>query len=167
MLFDNWNALGRVLLVATSAYVVVVLLLRLSGKRTLAKWNAFDFIVTVALGSTLATVIVSKQVALAEGVAALGVLIALQFSISWMSTRFDFARRVTKSEPAYLYRDGAFVAKHLRAERVTRSEVLAAIRGAGFASLQDVSAVVLETDGSVSVIGAACSQDRSALADVV
>ena len=51
MFLDTWSALGRVALVGTIAFVVVVVLLRLSGKRTLAKMNAFDLVVTVALGS--------------------------------------------------------------------------------------------------------------------
>ena len=72
MLFDSWAGLGRVLLVGTLAYVALVLLLRISGKRTLSKLNAFDLVVTVALGSTLATVLLSKTVALAEGVLAIG-----------------------------------------------------------------------------------------------
>ena len=85
MLFDSWAGLGRVLLVGTLAYVALVLLLRISGKRTLSKLNAFDLVVTVALGSTLATVLLSKSVALAEGVLALGLLILLQYVIAWLS----------------------------------------------------------------------------------
>ena len=87
MLFDSWAGLGRVLLVGTLAYVALVLLLRISGKRTLGKLNAFDLVVTVALGSTLATVLLSKSVALAEGVLALGLLILLQYLIAWLSVR--------------------------------------------------------------------------------
>ena len=71
MLFESWAGLGRVLIVGTLAYAALVLLLRISGKRTLTKLNAFDLIVTVALGSTLATVLLSSSVALAEGVVAL------------------------------------------------------------------------------------------------
>jgi hypothetical protein len=67
MLFDDWSGLLRVLIVGTSAYVGLVTLLRFTGKRTLSKMNAFDMIVTVALGSTLATVLLSSDVALAEG----------------------------------------------------------------------------------------------------
>src|SRR4051794_24742339 len=55
MFFHSWAALGRVLLVGPLAYVALVLLLRVSGKRTLTKLNAFDLVVTVSLGSTLAT----------------------------------------------------------------------------------------------------------------
>ena len=71
MFFSTWAALGRVLVIGPLAYVALVLLLRISGKRTLTKLNAFDLVVTVALGSTLATVLLSKSVSLAEGVLAL------------------------------------------------------------------------------------------------
>jgi uncharacterized membrane protein YcaP (DUF421 family) len=87
MLFQSWTGLGRVLLVGTLAYAALVLLLRISGKRTLSKLNAFDLVVTVALGSTLATVLLSKSVALAEGVLALCLLVSLQYAIAWLSVR--------------------------------------------------------------------------------
>lgn len=67
MLFSGWENLLRTLVVGVLAYVSLVVFLRISGKRTLSKMNAFDLIVTVALGSTLATVLLSKDVALAEG----------------------------------------------------------------------------------------------------
>ena len=73
MFFDGWSGPLRVLAVGTCAYAALVLLLRCSGKRTLSKMNAFDLVVTVALGSTLATVLLSKGVALAEGVLRCGV----------------------------------------------------------------------------------------------
>lgn len=81
MVFDSWFGLLRVLVVGTIAYAALVLLLRVSGKRTLAKLNAFDLIVTVALGSTLATVLLSKSVALVEGLAAFALLAGLQYLV--------------------------------------------------------------------------------------
>lgn len=62
MFFDSWDGLLRVVVVGTLAYLSLVVWLRLSGKRTVAKWSAFDRIVTVALGSTLATVLLTKDV---------------------------------------------------------------------------------------------------------
>ncbi len=82
MLFDTWAGLGRILLVGPLAYGALMVLLRVSGKRTLTKLNAFDLVITVALGSTLATIVLSKDVALAEGVLALGLLAGLQFAIT-------------------------------------------------------------------------------------
>jgi uncharacterized membrane protein YcaP (DUF421 family) len=152
MLFDSWTGLGRVVLVGALAYVALVLLLRISGKRTLTKLNAFDLVVTVALGSTLATVLLSKTVALAEGALALGLLILLQYAIAWLSVRSPGFQAMIKAEPTLLLCRGRFLAAAMRAERITRDEILAAVRASGAADVGKVAAVVLETDGSLSVI---------------
>ncbi|NJO83764.1 MAG: DUF421 domain-containing protein [Blastochloris sp.] len=127
-------------------------MLRISGKRTLSKMNAFDLVVTVALGSTLATILLSKDVALLEGLAAFLTLIALQYAVAWLSVRSSAFRELVKSTPRLLYYDDAFLDHALDAERVTREEVLAAVRAQGVAELDAVAAVVLETDGSFAVI---------------
>ncbi|MCY7376749.1 MAG: hypothetical protein LH472_12385 [Pyrinomonadaceae bacterium] len=90
MFFDDWFGLIRILIVGVLAYSALIFVLLASGKRTLSKWNAFDFVVTIALGSTLATVIISKDVSFAEGVLALGLLVGLQFVITWLSVRFKW-----------------------------------------------------------------------------
>ena len=74
MWFQSWSDLLRVLLVGTAGYAAVVVLLRVTGKRTLAKLNAFDLVVTVALGSTLATILLSADVSWSEGALALALL---------------------------------------------------------------------------------------------
>jgi uncharacterized membrane protein YcaP (DUF421 family) len=155
MLFDSWAGLGRVLLVGILAYVALVLLLRISGKRTLSKLSAFDLVVTVALGSTLATVLLSKSVALAEGVLAIGLLISLQYAIAWLSVRSPRFQGVIKAEPTLLLHRGGFLKGAMRAERITREEILAALRASGAAEPAAVAAVVLETDGSLTVIAQA------------
>jgi uncharacterized membrane protein YcaP (DUF421 family) len=165
MWFDTWQSLERIALIGMTSYLGVVVLLRLSGKRTLAKWNAFDFIVTIALGSTLASALLDSQIAYAEGMLAFSVLVALQFVISWLSVRSGSIRKLTRSEPRYLYRDGGFVLA-ARTERVTEAEVRAAVRGSGVASMNEVLAVVLEADGSVSVIRKSAHDDESAMLDV-
>jgi uncharacterized membrane protein YcaP (DUF421 family) len=71
MFFDSWQGLGRVVVVGILAYAALVFVLRLSGNRTLSKLNAFDLVVTVGLGSTLATILLNKDVALVEGIVAL------------------------------------------------------------------------------------------------
>jgi uncharacterized membrane protein YcaP (DUF421 family) len=152
MLFDSWTGLGRVVLVGTLAYLALVLLLRISGKRTLTKLNAFDLVVTVALGSTLASVLLSKSVALAEGVLALGLLIFLQYVITWLSVRSSGFQSMIKAEPTLLVHRGRFLEAAMRAERITREEILAAMRASGAPEVRRIAAVVLETDGSLSVV---------------
>lgn len=152
MFFDNWSGLLRVLVVGSLAYAALVLLLRISGKRTLSKMNAFDLVVTVALGSTLSTVLLSKDVALAEGVLGMALLISLQWIVAWVSVRSRRWRNLIKSEPRLLFFRGEMLEEALHAERLTRDEVLAAVRSEGILSLDSVHAVVLETDGKVSVL---------------
>jgi uncharacterized membrane protein YcaP (DUF421 family) len=159
MLFDSWAGLGRVLLVGTLACVALVFLLRISGKRTLTKLNAFDLVVTVALGSTLATVLLSNSVALVKGVLALGLLIFLQYAIAWLSVRSPGFQRLIKAEPTLLLHRGRFLEGAMKAERTTHDEILAALRASGAANPHDIAAVVLETDGRLSVISDASATE--------
>jgi uncharacterized membrane protein YcaP (DUF421 family) len=152
MFFDTWQGIARTLLVGTLAYLALVVLLRVSGKRTLTKMNAFDFVVTVALGSTLATILLSKDVALAEGIGAFALLIALQFTVTWLSVRSGAVRRLVKSEPTLLFHRGQMLEAALRRQRVTAEEIRAAIRAGSQSHLEEVEAVILETDGTFSVL---------------
>ncbi len=155
MLFDSWTGLLRVLFVGTAAYASLVVVLRVSGKRTLSKMNAFDLVVTVALGSTLATVLLNRSVPLAEGVLALALLVFLQYALTWLAVRSPAVENIVKSEPTLLVCDGTWLDGALRRQRVTREEVEAALREHGLADISGTAAVMLETDGSLSVIGKA------------
>ncbi len=150
--FSSADTLWRTLVVSLLAYLCLVVLLRVSGKRTLSKMNAFDFVVTIALGSTLATILLNKDTSLAEGVLALGLLVGLQFLITWTSVRVRWMRKLVTGEPTLLLHRGRMLGDALRRTRVTETEVLAALRSRGCAALQDAEAVVLETDGSLSVV---------------
>ncbi len=154
MFFDSWNSILRTMVTGVAAYATLVLFLRISGKRTLAKLNAFDLVVTVALGSTLASIVVSRQVPLADGLVALALLIALQFAVAWSSVRWHGFEAVVKSSPSLLLYRGELRQEELLRQRVSPSEVEAAVRSAGLAGLAQAGAVVLETDGSFSVIPA-------------
>jgi uncharacterized membrane protein YcaP (DUF421 family) len=152
MFFDGWSGLVRVLVVGILAYVALVFLLRISGKRTLTKLNAFDLVVTVALGSTLSSILISESVALAEGVLALALLIFLQYVITWLSVRSPGFQSWIKAEPTLLVHRGRFLDSALRSQRIARDEILASLRNSGQPKVEDVLAVVLETDGSLTVI---------------
>ena len=165
MFFESGSALIRTLVVGSLAYVALVLLLRFSGKRTLSKWNAFDLVVTVAFGSTLATALLSKDTTLVQGVLAFGLLVGLQWSITWLSVRSRPVERWVKAQPRLLLFQGQLQQEALQQERVTASELRAALREQGITALEDVEAVVLETDGSFSVIKQRGSSS-SALVDV-
>ena len=164
MFFNDWSSLVRVVLVGILAYVGLVLMLRISGKRTLSKMNAFDLIVTVALGSTLATVLLSQDVALADRITAFALLIALQYLITWSSVRWPFIEKLVKAEPSLLFFEGKFLEKTLRQQRVTHAEIHAAVRAQSIPRLEDVAAVVQETDGSMTVLKKADGKALTSLA---
>ncbi|GAB4193523.1 MAG: DUF421 domain-containing protein [Roseiflexaceae bacterium] len=166
MWFNSWEGIGRVILIGVLAYVGLVVLLRISGKRTLTKMNAFDLVVTVALGSTLATIILSKDVALLEGLTAFAVLIALQYVVTWSSVRSDRIKHLVKAEPTLLWYQGQPLEGALRSQRVTIEEVRAAMRAQGFSRLEAVAAVILETDGSFSVLSQTDDLLTTAVEDV-
>ncbi len=166
MFFNGWSGLGRTLIVGVLAYAGLILLLRISGKRTLSKMNAFDLVVTVALGSTLATVVLSKDVALAEGLIAFATLIFLQFAITWLSVRSPSVSRIVKAEPMLLFHSGQFLRRAMMVERVNEAEIRAAVRAMGVGNLEEVGAVVLETDGSITVIRQSSRAPLSTIADV-
>ena len=163
MWFDDWSDIVRVLIVGTAAYVGLVALLRISGKRTLAKLNAFDLVVTVAFGSTLATILLSSDVSYAEGVTALILLAVLQFVAAMISSRLRLGRAVITARPTLLLRDGVILDEVLHEQRISADEIRQAVRASGAGSLADIAAVVLETDGSLSVIGTDRLGDGSAL----
>jgi uncharacterized membrane protein YcaP (DUF421 family) len=142
----------RIVVVGVLAYSGLLIVLRVTGKRTLSKMNAFDFVITVALGSTVATVLLSSDVVLIEGLTALTLLVLLQFVVTWLSVRVPWVRRVVTGEPSLVLYRGEFLDDVLVKTRVTRSEVVAAVRDAGLARVETAQAVVLETDGSFSVI---------------
>lgn len=166
MFFDNWVGLFRTVVVGICAYAALLLLVRISGKRTLSKMNAFDLIVTVALGSTLATILLSKDTALAEGVMALALLILLQFVITWLSVRSKTVSRMVKAEPRLLFHRGEFLQGAMKVERVNREELLQAMRSHGISHLEQVEAVVLETDGTFSIVERSQADGTTALANL-
>ncbi len=152
MFFQSWSGIVRTLIVGTLAYVFLVFSLRISGKRTLAKLNAFDLVITVAFGSTLASILLSESVALAEGATALVLLIVLQYAVTTLSVRSERFAHAVRSEPTLLLRDGTPLHDAMRRARVTKAELETVVRTEGQRGLKDIAAVILESDGSFSVI---------------
>ncbi|MDR7666915.1 DUF421 domain-containing protein [Methanosarcina sp. Z-7115] len=152
LFFNSWNDLGRVLVLGILGYISLVLLLKVSGNRTLSKLNAFDFVITIALGSTFGSLLLNKSVALVEGVTAFAVLIGLQYTVAGLTIRSDTVKRIIKDEPSIVYYNGEYLKDSMKRSRVIESEIQQSVRNQGYANLESVEAVVLETDGSFSII---------------
>ena len=167
MWFDSWTDIARIALSSLCIYALIIMVLLVAGKRSLAKLNVFDLVVTVALGSILASSMILKDISLSEGLAAIVALVALQFIVSWLSVRVGWFKQLIRSDARLVFRDGRFLEDAMREERLTDSEVLAAIRKKGHGRIEDIAAVVLETDGDFSVIDGGRAADYSALAPML
>ncbi len=155
------NALDEVvgiMLAAALVYGAVVLFIRISGKRSTSQMNNFDWIVTVALGSLMATGILADSATFFEAIVAIASLLALQWIVTKSIYYSNRVTRIFKAEPTLLYAQGTYCAGAMRRERVTRAEIQAAIRENGFFTTADVRWVILETDATLSVIPAGNKQ---------
>lgn len=166
MWFDSWYAVLRILLVGAASYVTLVLLLRLGGKRVLAKLNAFDLVVTVALGSMLASAVLTKNIRFVDALVGMVLLIGAQWLVTRVTTSLPGGRHFVNAEPTLVVRDGELLDGALSGARLTRGEIAQAVRSSGRGDIEDVAAVVLEPDGTLSVIGRSSLGQAGALADV-
>ncbi len=165
-IFGDWSSIIHTLVAGTLSYFGLIAWLRISGKRTLSKWNSFDFVVTIALGSILASVLLTKSISFVQCMVAIGLLVFFQFAITWISVRSDIIQRLVKAEPTLLLFKGEMQEQIMVDKRVAKGEVLAAIRLNGNASVEEVDAVILETDGTFSVIQKIDLANATAMRDV-
>ena len=158
------TALGAVVVSTLCVYTLVVLLTRMAGPRSLAKMSSFDFAATVAVGSTLASTALGS-VALADGAATLVLLFGLQAVVAVLRRRGAFGGLVDNS-PLLLMAGAEILDDHLRQARISREELLGQLRSAGVQRLEQVTAVVLETTGDLSVLTGDADVDPVLLAGV-
>jgi len=163
MYFHDFAGLFHVFFSGIFAYAILVVFLRVSGKRTLSKMNSFDFVVTIALGSTLAATIVNTSIPLLEGMVAMGVLVGMQYLVTLACIRDKNVKRVVTGEPSLLFYQGDFLSDRLQETRVMKDEVLSEMRSAGCENPEEVYAVVLETDGALSVVKRGVAGEASTL----
>lgn len=152
--FESWNEIYRVVITAVLTYLLCIGLISFFGKRSSAKMNNFDWIVTVAMGSILGSSVLLKKVVVLEVLSGLLILLTLQFLFNKMSVNFAVFRNSMKRSPTLLFFSGEYIEKALQRERVTKDEVRTGIRCIGLIDEKDVSAVILEPNGELSVIPA-------------
>lgn len=161
--FDGWAPILHTIVVGVAIYVTLIVSLRISGSRTLAKMNAFDFIVTIALGAVFGSSIISSDVAFAQTVTALVLLLGMQFVVGWSQTKWRWFERLVTNPPRLLYFRGEFLEEQMQKSRLSEADLRSAVRQHQLGSFDDVEAIVLETGGDVSVVtgdGAALDELR-------
>lgn len=151
-LWDGWDPILRILLIGTLGYTWLVLLLRGTGPRNMAKMTPFDFVITVTLGSAFGRVLTASEVSLAEALVTFALLVLLQWAFAQARARWPAMNRLMDPGPTLLYHDGRPVERALRRHRMIESDLHSAARENGLGSLDDVAAVILQADGTFAVI---------------
>lgn len=150
--FDNIDKLGRIVLTTVMVYVLIVLVTKVSGKRSTSQLNNFDWIVTVMIGSLGASTILLKDIPFVEGVSSILVLYLLQFLVTKYASISPQFSSFILSEPRIVFYQGQFLPDAMRAERLTRQEIECAMRSEGVHRFDDVEAIVFESDAKLTII---------------
>jgi uncharacterized membrane protein YcaP (DUF421 family) len=165
LFFSDWNRLVSICITTFTAFITLFLFLRIGGKRTLAKLNAFDFVVTVALGSVLAYMMLGL-VPYVEGALVLLLIIGMQYVFAWMSRINKKMEELINSVPTLLYYDGHFIEQAMRAEALTKEEIFATVRSTGIEYFEEIRAVVMELNGQISIIKKTDGKGMHSLLDI-
>jgi uncharacterized membrane protein YcaP (DUF421 family) len=165
--WGGWESMARIVVVGTLGYLWLLSLVRLTGQRTLSTMTAFDFLITVTLGSAFGRILTAREVAVSDMLVAFVLLVALQWGLAVLRHGNGRLAPLVDLTPTLLYHGGAPVQAALQRHRVSPSHLQSAARMAGHGSLDDVAVIVLEVDGSLSVIGGEQAGDGSCYRDLL
>ncbi len=150
--FNGWQSLVHIAVVGLIGYVALIVFLRLSGKRTLSRMNAYDMVMTMALGSVLTKAMLTQEQSVAETVFAIALLIFFQFSVSFAAFRWRWAAFLAAPKPTVLYHQGVYLQDALKKERVRQSEIEDTVKEKGLCDMGMVDTVILAANGELSVL---------------
>ncbi|WP_037348999.1 DUF421 domain-containing protein [Sediminibacter sp. Hel_I_10] len=148
---NSTESLLAIVLTAVGIYIALVVFTRISGKRSFSKMSSFDFAITVALGSIVATVTMSKSVSLTQGVFGLGIMYFIQIIVAH-ARRYKVVRQAIDNKPTFLMKNGEVFYDNLKKCKVTESDIKAKLREANVIQLTEVKAVIFESTGDISVL---------------
>ncbi|MCM4155529.1 YetF domain-containing protein [Gramella sp. AN32] len=153
---DKWfkidfSSFLAIFLSTIGIYLAVILFTRIAGKRSFSKMSSFDFAMTVAIGSIIATTILTKSVSLWEGIIGLLSVYILQLTVA-MLRRFQFIQDAVDNSPLLLMDGKNILHENLRKARVAESDLRSKLREANVIKLEQVRAVVFECTGDISVL---------------
>lgn len=148
----TWTDALMIALTGLGIYAALLLLTRLAGLRSFSKMSSFDFAITVAMGSVIASTLLAKTPSLLEGAFGLVVLYGIQYTVSTMRRKTAAVEHFIDNEPLLLMAGTEVLSEHLSAARMSEDDLRSKLRSNGVTHPRQVLAVVFETTGDVSVI---------------
>ena len=149
----DWQELALTAARALLVYAVMLVVIRVLGKRTVGNFTAFDLLVALMLGEVVDEIIYG-DVSLLQGFTTIIVVAAAKYVTAWLSYWDHGLNRILEGSPTELVKDGQLVRRNLRKELMNEKEVMAALRLQGVSNVREVKLALMEVDGVVSVIRA-------------
>ncbi len=151
-MLTNWHAVLEIVFRTAAVYVVVLLGIRLTGKREVGQMTPFDLTLLLLLSNSVQNAMTGPDTSLIGGIVAAGVLLVMNYllaEVSGVNRRF---RRLVQGSPTLLIHNGSIISTHMAKEHVSTDELFRQLREHGCSSPQEVALAVLEVDGSISVL---------------
>ncbi len=151
-LFDLGMPWWEFVLRATAVYVVVLVMVRLSGKRTVGQFTPFDLLVVVLLGTAVQNSLIGEDTSLLGGLILAATLLGLNWGVGKLSSRSRRFDEWVEGKPVILVRHGHLFRDELARQSLSERDFAIARRSAGYATLSDIALAVLESSGEITFI---------------
>ncbi len=152
LFFSGWESLLRVILTTVMTYLLLLIILKSFGSRSVSSFSVYDLITTITIGSTISSILVFEEVTLINGIIAILLLLLIQLIISKLTTHWPNLANVISPSPKVVFLRGDFLEENMKKAHINKEEILAAIRSEAQTTSDKVYAVVLEVDGTLSVV---------------
>lgn len=167
LIFNDWQTVLRIVFSGVFIYFTLILIMNLFGKRSIANLSMHDYVVTLAMGSIVASTIISKDATILDGLVGVIVLLTLQYLVTLTSIHYARFFKTINSSPVVLFLEGEFIEENLSKNRITHFEVYSAIRMQGQTTSDNIFAVVLESNGNLSIIKSTSEEKRDEITQYI
>lgn len=150
--FGSWNDLIDTAIGAVLFYALIVVMVRLAGKRSTSQLNNFDWIINITVGSLAASGILLDSVPALRAAVAIGVITFLQIVLTWAVRQFEPISRLVRARPTMLTDKGEYLETAMAETRISKKEIRSVLREHGLTDVTDANWVILETNGRMTVI---------------
>lgn len=164
--FGGWTGIVHAALIGGLAYLGFIVLLHLFGKAMLLETSASSLVMTTALGSGLASIVLVDKISLVEGLAGFLMIMLMQTGFIWASARSRGFKRLLREQPVLVYFHGRFFEELMHKNGITKSDIYAAMRRSGLSSEEEAGAVTFESNGALSAVRRSKTGTYSALKHV-
>lgn len=151
-IYTTTSAAAMAVLSAIGIYLALIIFTRTAGVRTFSKLSGFDFAITVAIGSLVASTVLFEKPPLSLSIIALLTLFLIQMTVATLRRKSSFVRSLVDNPPVLLMKGDKIIYDNMKKAKITRADLLAKLRESNVLKLDQIQAVVMESTGDISVL---------------